>query len=98
MWRVLAFLLIALPAAAQQPPACYAGVAGAVACMSGKLCACEFQRGGSVSGRPDGWRWNCGALRPSCGEALAPPGLGQSPMLPMPELYMQIPPPGMRPR
>ncbi|PWS38018.1 hypothetical protein DFH01_01520 [Falsiroseomonas bella] len=95
MLRLLLLLLFAMPAAAQEIPACNQDRVGAVACMSGKLCACGYQRGGSVSGRPDGYRWDCGALRPACGEALAPAAQGQP--LPMPQLYLTVPPPGEAP-
>ncbi len=91
--RLLPFLLLlAAPAFAQDPPACTDARAGAVACMAGRLCSCGYQRGGAVSGRPDGWRWDCGILRPSCGEALPPPGISVAPQ-PLPQLYMQLPEP-----
>jgi hypothetical protein len=86
-------LLLALPAQAQEIPACNQDRVGVVACMSGKLCSCGYARGGIVSGRPEGYRWDCGVLRPACGEALAPP----VPAMPqvMPQLFMNVPPPGM---
>jgi hypothetical protein len=97
---LLAALILALvlpsAAAAQEIPACNQDRVGAVACMAGKLCACGYARGGSVSGRPDGYRWDCGPLRPACGEALPPAGLGMTPAPPMPELYLQLPPPMRR--
>lgn len=99
MHRILLFLPLALvlacPAAAQEIPACTQDRAGAVACMAGKLCACGYQRGGAVSGRPDGWGWDCGILRPACGEALPPagiPGLPQPMQPPMPQLLMPLDP------
>jgi hypothetical protein len=49
-------LLAAPPARAQDPPSCTAERAGAASCMAGKLCRCDFARGGTLSGRPDGWR------------------------------------------
>lgn len=92
MWRaVTAFLLMSLPATAQEPPACTPARAGAVACMAGKLCECRFDRGGSITGQWEGMRWDCGILRPPCGEALAPPGIGPAPWMPMPELLLQLP-------
>ena len=91
---VLPFLL-AWPAAAEDIPACDAPRAGAVACLSGKLCRCDSARGGSVAGRPDGWRWDCSALRPACGEALPTPWPGALPA-PLPELFLQLPPPSPR--
>jgi len=78
MFLLPAFLLpgFAPTAAAQEPPGCDAARVGAVACMAGRLCACRFDRGGSLTGLPDGHRWDCGILRPACGEALPPPGPG----------------------
>lgn len=91
MLRLVLFLLLpVLPALAQEPPACAAERAGGVACLSGKLCRCDFARGGSIAGRPDGWRWDCGALRPACGEALRPAGPSYAPM---PEVFLHLPPP-----
>ncbi len=73
---LLALLVpFSVPAGAQEPPSCTPARAGAVACLSGKLCECRFERGGSITGTRDGHRWDCGVLRPSCGEALAPPGI-----------------------
>ncbi len=62
---ILLFLL-ALPAAAQPPPACGRGQEGQAACMGGTLCACRFERGGRLTGRPDRFAWDCGPLRPAC--------------------------------
>jgi len=81
---LLAILAMSLPAAAQQPPACTAQRAGTVACMSGKLCECRYERGGTITGVPTGHRWDCGILRPSCGEALAAPTIPNQGMSPMP--------------
>ncbi len=94
------FLLLAMPVLAQMPPmesevvgndpiACTDSRAGAVACMAGKLCSCGYQRGGIVSGRPDGWRWDCGVLRPSCGDPV--PATTPSQPVPMPQLFINIP-------
>jgi hypothetical protein len=96
MRHLLLFLLIAFPAAAQEIPACTQDRAGAVACMAGKLCACGYQRGGAVSGRPDGWSWDCGILRPACGEALPPPGISGT-MQPTPQLLLPLDPPPFTP-
>jgi len=100
---ILLPLLLAPPAAAQgdDPPACIDSRAGAVACMAGKLCSCGYQRGGVMSGRPDGWRWDCGVLRPACGEALPPAGMQSYPsVLPQlqPQLYLDLPAPRFTPR
>lgn len=74
----LAFSAVpAFAADAVSPPRCAVETLGAVACMSTKLCECVFERGGAISGRPSGYRWECGALRPDCqmpGADLAAPG------------------------
>ena len=80
----LALAASSVPASAQQPPACNAARGGTVACMSGKLCECRFERGGTMTGVATGHRWDCGILRPSCGEALASPNLHDPQMSPMP--------------
>jgi hypothetical protein len=84
----LALLLLALPASAGEVPACDPPRAGAVACLAGRLCECRFERGGTISGQPPGYRWNCGILRPNCGEAPARPY-----PTPLPDLLLQLPPP-----
>jgi hypothetical protein len=86
---MLAALLATLPAAAQEPTACTAEQAGLAACLAGKLCRCDFARGGTLTGRPDGWRWDCGALRPACGP-VPPAGSVMSPM--PPEVLLYLPP------
>lgn len=50
---------------------CGASREGALACMAGRACLCRHERGGQLTGRPDGFRWDCGALRPDCGPAPA---------------------------
>jgi hypothetical protein len=90
-------ILAASPATAQDPPGCTVERAGVAACMAGKLCRCDFARGGSLTGRADGWRWDCGVLRPACGEALPPAGSGLSP-LPPPEVLLHLQPPATVPR
>ena len=91
--RLLLLLILLLPLrlSAQEMPACNQDRVGAVACMAGKLCACGYARGGIVSGRPDGYRWDCGALRPACGEP--PPADLPGSAQPLPSLYLQLPPP-----
>lgn len=50
-----------------QTAACAPDTVGTVACIAGRLCACAFSRGSPATGLPDGFRWDCGILRPSCG-------------------------------
>ncbi len=59
-------VLVALPALAQDPPACGPEREGQTACLAGKLCECRFERGGQLTGRGDRFVWDCGALRPHC--------------------------------
>lgn len=47
-------------------PQCSAEWNGIVACVERKLCRCGFMRGGTMTGAVDGYRWDCGVLRPSC--------------------------------
>ncbi|MDO9502734.1 hypothetical protein [Falsiroseomonas sp.] len=95
--RLILTLLILLPgvtpAWAEDPPACTAAREGAVACLAGRLCACRFTRGGTMTGRPDRHAWDCGILRPACGAGLVPPAM---PSAPMPDLLLQprLPPGG----
>lgn len=86
--------LAAMPAAAQAPPVCDQDRVGATACLAGRLCACSYDRGGVVSGRAEGYRWDCGILRPACAEAPA-----ALPALPAPPVELLLPrhPPGMTP-
>ncbi len=46
-----------------------------VACMAGRLCTCRFVRASAATGLPEGFRWDCGILRPRCG-AEVPATLG----------------------
>lgn len=73
---------------AQDPARCGPGRDGQVACMSGRLCACRFERGGQLTGRGDHFAWDCGPLRPSCDllPADLPGGAVQPEILIMPEV------------
>jgi hypothetical protein len=64
---------MAFPARAGDMPVCGGQNLGAASCFSGKLCECIHDRGGSVTGIPEGFRWDCGILRPKCGEAADAP-------------------------
>jgi hypothetical protein len=58
-----------LPINSTPVPTCNAGQEGVTACLAGRQCVCYFERGGTMTGRRDGYRWNCGLLLPSCVEA-----------------------------
>ena len=47
---------------------CRSQSVGLVACIAGRLCSCRFEHASYASGLPDGFRWDCGILRPSCGD------------------------------
>jgi hypothetical protein len=64
----------AFPANAPPMPVCNGPREGVAACLAGRQCLCTFERGGSITGRPDGYRWDCGILRPACGVAPAEAG------------------------
>lgn len=64
-------LVLGFPAHGQSVPACGAAQDGVVACLSGTLCTCRFIRGGSITGQRDRQAWDCGILRPACGEVPA---------------------------
>jgi hypothetical protein len=57
----------------QAPPTCNARSLGQTACLGPRLCACRLEAGGSLTGVPQGYRWDCGILRPECGVAPAAP-------------------------
>lgn len=72
----LAFFVLAATIAlssATRAQDCTSQSAGTVSCMSGVLCSCGLQRGGSITGVATGYRWDCGTLRPSCGDAADQP-------------------------
>ena len=41
-----------------------------MACFAGRLCTCRLARGSAATGLADGFRWDCGILRPRCGGPL----------------------------
>jgi len=62
-----AILFSSFAANAQEAPRCAAETHGQVACFVNKLCECKFERGGTITGVPDGYRWDCDIKKPSCG-------------------------------
>lgn len=80
-------------ATAQQPPACRAETVGTVACMAGRMCACELERAGRMTGAAGGFRWDCGILRPACGGGPDTPAMtGDYPETPAPALGLELGP------
>lgn len=92
MRALFALILIGcgLPAAAQTPPFCTPQRAGQVACVENRMCECRHDPGGTMVGRPAGWRWDCGILRPQCRSE--PATLDKPQPLP-PGLLLQLPQP-----
>ncbi len=72
------------------PVRCGPAREGQVACMSGRLCACRFERGGQLTGRPDRFAWDCGTLRPPCD--LPPADLPGGAMQPDIQVFPQVNP------
>ena len=70
---VFSGLILTNVADAQTPPACGAASLGMTACLASKMCACIYDRGGVATGIPAGYRWDCGILRPGCGNPLEVP-------------------------
>jgi hypothetical protein len=65
----LCFVLAAFAASplnAQEATKCNKQTFGQVECFATKLCECIYDRGGTITGTPAGFRWNCGILRPPC--------------------------------
>lgn len=94
MWWL--FLLLALPAAGQTPPACNAAREGQLFCMGGRLCACRYETGGSLTGRPSAHRWDCGAFRPDCRPEPVPETI-PPPLTLMPQVFPPSWPPKPHP-
>lgn len=57
---------------ADETATCDRASLGRTSCMSPTLCECIYDRGGSITGTPPGYRWDCGNLRGSCGGDAAP--------------------------
>lgn len=95
LFVALAVLAVPGPGRAQteMPFACGERSAGLVACVAGKLCACRSGRGGVMSGLPAGHGWDCGVLRPACGDAAyLPATLDPYPYPLPPALGIELPP------
>lgn len=91
----LALLTLAATGEARaDPPPCVEPNAGLLACVAGKLCACRLDRGGMITGLPAGYRWDCGVLRPACGDAANPPATLERYPYPLPPAPRHRPPAG----
>ncbi|MEZ5670605.1 MAG: hypothetical protein R3F55_24855 [Alphaproteobacteria bacterium] len=56
------------PHAHAQTFQCTEATAGQLSCQAGVACECRFAQASAMDGTPAGWRWDCGILRPHCGE------------------------------
>ena len=53
---------------ANEAPSCTRASLGQTACFSPRLCECIYDRGGAMTGVPEGFRWKCDIMQPYCGE------------------------------
>ena len=64
---VIAAACAAVPAGAQTSPGawprCIQERDGQQLALGGSVCECRYERGGSMIGRPPGWRWSCDILK-----------------------------------
>jgi hypothetical protein len=63
---IFAFFLSFLPALAADNPICSQSSMGTLTCMAGRQCECVFERGGAMTNKAQGYRWDCGLNRPNC--------------------------------
>jgi hypothetical protein len=61
-----AVLLAPAATRAQAVPGCAPASEGVAACLAGRECVCRFEPARKAIGRPAGFRWDCGILRPRC--------------------------------
>ena len=68
---IILFFALTLTAFAEEhkqetPPTCTESHYGEVFCMAGRMCECTYERGGEMTGRPKGYKWDCSITRPNC--------------------------------
>ncbi len=59
-------MLTTVSAAFAQAPQCTQATAGQRSCQGGVSCECVYESGGTASGQPEGYRWDCSVLQPRC--------------------------------
>jgi hypothetical protein len=62
-WLAAAAVLGLVSVARGQAPACGPETAGQLSEQAGVRCECVESAGGSITGQPSGYRWDCGILR-----------------------------------
>ena len=82
-WIAAAFVavLTAPGAAKAQAPTCGPDTAGQLSEQAGVRCQCIETAGGSITGQPSGYRWDCGILRGRMNQLIpATPNAYQGPL------------------
>jgi hypothetical protein len=79
---IAAVMVLGLASAAQgQAPACGPETAGQLSDQAGVRCQCVLGAGGSITGEPSGYRWDCGILRGRMNQLIpATPNAYQGPL------------------
>jgi hypothetical protein len=62
-WMAAVVVLGLASATWAQTPACGPDTAGQLSDQAGVRCQCVVGAGGSITGEPSGYRWDCGILR-----------------------------------
>jgi hypothetical protein len=71
-WIAGAALLGVAPLAHGQPLACAAETVGELSVQAGVRCQCVRVAGGSITGAPSGYAWDCGILRGRLNQLVSP--------------------------
>lgn len=91
----IAAVSAALPAGAQVPPGawprCISERDGQRLALGGSVCECRYERGGTMIGKPPGWRWSCDIMKMDESVLGIPPDTGRRGL---PPNFTYIPPPG----
>jgi hypothetical protein len=69
------------------PPTCSAARDGIQVCMTGQICTCAYDPGGTLAGRKPSWRWSCSIMQTCDTAAPAGPDAQAAPPWPGP-LYV----------
>lgn len=91
----IAAVSAAVPAGAQMPPGawprCIPERDGQRLALGGSVCECRHERGGTMIGRPPGWRWSCDILKMDESVLGIPPDTGRRGL---PPGFTYVPQPG----
>ncbi|GFZ78317.1 hypothetical protein GCM10011497_02940 [Elstera cyanobacteriorum] len=64
--QLLAGVVLGLAAGTAQAQTCSPSTLGARACQAETTCTCEYSAGGTMTGKPPGYFWNCSILAAKC--------------------------------